>query len=135
MISDKQAQSTRPDGIDLFKLREWYRKQYLKTIWWDERRHRALELACYKCEACDGTGALHIHHLSYHHLFGEEDEDLMCLCNDCHKLAHDSVFEHKTRGMPTKEKKAAVIKHCKKTTTAIPDINFKLTSLSARRRK
>lgn len=135
MISNQQALATRPDGIDLFKLREWYRKQYLKTLWWDERRHRALELAAYRCECCDATSALHVHHLSYHHLFGEHDEDLMCVCNDCHKLAHEEEFEKKTRSMPPAEKKVAVIKHCRKKSTVVPEITFKLPNLGRRRRK
>lgn len=134
MISDREAQGCRPDGADLFKLREWYRKFYLKTIWWEERRHRALEIACYQCESCCSTGALHVHHLSYHNLFGEPDGDLMVLCHDCHKTAHDDKFERETRGMTTEGRRKAIKKRCQKS-QAIPEINFRITANSKRWRK
>lgn len=135
MISNSQALATRPDGTDLFKLRDWYRRQYLKTVWWEERRHRSLELACYKCEACDDTGALHVHHLSYHHLFGEPNEDLMCLCNRCHKIAHEEDFEKQTRNLSVKDKRKKIISFCRSKTSGIPSFKISLTSLSRRRRK
>ena len=134
MISNSEAQACRPDGIDLFELREWYRKYYLKSVWWDERRHRALELATYQCECCHSGGALHVHHLSYHNLFGEEDEDLMVVCHDCHSKAHEEKFEREARNMTPAEKKKAVKRHCQKS-QAIPRINFKITGLGNRWRK
>jgi 5-methylcytosine-specific restriction endonuclease McrA len=134
VISNAQAQSTRPDGIDLFKLREWYRKQYLKTVWWEERRVLALENAAYVCEGCSAMGALHAHHLSYHNLFNEPNSDLMVLCNICHKIAHVPEFEHETRGMPPAEKRRAIVSKCAKS-THIPDMNFRIPNLGKRWRK
>lgn len=135
MISNAEAQACRPDGVDLFKLRIWYRKKYLKTVWWEERRMRALELAVFQCEACTGAGNVHVHHLTYHRLFQEENGDLMCLCGPCHKLAHDEALEKAIRGMDVKEKKAAVLRHCRKKNASKPPVmTFKLPTLRNRRK-
>ena len=44
-----------------------YRK-YLHTEHWKKTRARALSRANYKCEKCDCTKYLQVHHLNYNHL-------------------------------------------------------------------
>lgn len=132
MITNAEAQACRPDGVDLMALREWYRQKYLKTLWWEERRVRALELSTFQCECCHSGGGLHVHHLTYHHLFDEKDEDLMVLCNGCHRQAHDDKFERETRKMTPVERKKAIKKHCQKS-QSIPKIEFRMTGVLGKR--
>jgi len=45
------------------------------------------------CEACNMDYGVDIHHIRFRsHIFGEERDDesnLICLCRDCHDMAHD----------------------------------------------
>jgi len=67
--------------------REWYRGTYLRSQHWRARRARALELAGYRCTACDSSGRLDVHHRSYAHLGAERDDELAVLCRTCHETA------------------------------------------------
>ena len=65
---------------------------FLKTSYWKMISFRARELANNKCKVCGEKGkTLNIHHNSYenHGLEIIHDEDLICLCEDCHQLFHD----------------------------------------------
>jgi hypothetical protein len=132
VITNAEAQACRPDGTDLFKLREWYRQKYLKTLHWEERRVRALELSTYQCECCHSGGGLHVHHLSYHNLFDEPDVDLMVLCNDCHRKAHEEKFEKESRNLSVADRRKAIKKHCQKS-QSIPKIDFKMSGVLGNR--
>jgi len=44
-----------------------------------------------KCCNCASTHALHIHHIRYKHVYNEKPDDLITLCNSCHKKAHDAA--------------------------------------------
>lgn len=65
----------------------------------------------YECFLCRKNGALQVHHLSYKHLFNENDDELIILCKKCHKEMHFysgkkdhtnidiNVFLKKSRGL------------------------------------
>lgn len=70
-------------------------KDFLDTLYWDLVRTLKKEQANYKCELCNGSTKLNVHHKSYdnhgdeyHHL-----EDLIVLCSDCHAKFHNKLAE------------------------------------------
>lgn len=70
--------------------------EFLQTPWWDAiRSYKRLreDNTCEKCGCTDKT--LHIHHPNYE-IRGYEDkyiDTLQCLCEDCHKEAHNKKKE------------------------------------------
>jgi 5-methylcytosine-specific restriction endonuclease McrA len=67
-----------------------YRK-YLKSAHWKRKKaeFKASERWTGKCERCESTKRLQIHHLTYERLGAERLEDLIALCRECHKKAHE----------------------------------------------
>lgn len=63
-------------------------RAYLASPEWQERRQEALTRAGNRCELCESTRRLHVHHLSYRHFRNEPPKDLQVLCRDCHAKAH-----------------------------------------------
>ena len=65
-------------------------KEYLATPHWRRTRQKALERSGTKCEYCGAakTVILQVHHLTYDNLGDELPEDLMVLCQKCHRLVH-----------------------------------------------
>ena len=65
-------------------------KDFLKTKYW-ECVSQEKKMRFTKCQLCGKTDGLQVHHNSYeHHGYEHQfiDEDLTCLCKDCHKLFH-----------------------------------------------
>lgn len=55
-----------------------------------------------RCEVCGTTSSLQVHHKTYKHLGTEilHIEDLMVLCDRCHREAHDlPLFDRESFGM------------------------------------
>jgi hypothetical protein len=69
--------------------------------WWHLVRVKVLERAGWRCEHCGAIRgrkkALHIHHLTYKHLFHEDKHlnDLIVLCDYCHRKEHGLLFHQK----------------------------------------
>lgn len=59
---------------------------YLKTDAWRKRRTAALKAAGNRCQVCNGTERLEVHHRTYENLGREKPEDLTVLCHTCHEL-------------------------------------------------
>lgn len=76
---------------DREKLRAMKYSDFLKTNFWQKVAKRVRKRAKFKCQVCGCSDkTLHVHHNSYEH-HGEENkhlEDLVCLCEDCHRLYH-----------------------------------------------
>lgn len=64
-------------------------KNYLKTNHWKEKRKKVLKNAKFKCQLCSKTDNLHVHHNTYKNIGNEKKEDLIVLCEGCHKKFHD----------------------------------------------
>lgn len=66
------------------------KQAYLRTDAWKNLRFKVLERDKYTCQCCGiDFGPLYVHHLTYERLGNELLEDLITLCEDCHKLQHD----------------------------------------------
>lgn len=64
-------------------------KKYLETIHWYELKQRALMRAKHKCEQCESSIKLEVHHNFYRpDLLDTELGDLTVLCKVCHKTKH-----------------------------------------------
>ena len=69
--------------------------EYLKSEDWKQLVKQRLEIDKYRCQMCGCSGTqnnpLECHHLSYTHIYQEQNrvyEDLITLCRHCHKDVH-----------------------------------------------
>jgi hypothetical protein len=71
------------------KTMDYY--DYLKTPQWKVISEKKKRQAGYKCELCNATGFIAVHHKTYEHKGIEMDnlKDLVVLCDDCHKKFHE----------------------------------------------
>ncbi len=58
-------------------------KEYLSSNEWKEKRKEFLENQNYECERC-GEYAVQVHHKNYDNLGDEDEDDVECLCYNCH---------------------------------------------------
>lgn len=65
--------------------RERYHR-YLQTDEWRERRAVAIRKAGGRCQVCNGSDRLEVHHRTYERFGAELEDDLTVLCEDCHGL-------------------------------------------------
>ena len=64
---------------------ENFYKKYIVSPQWKKKRKQVLERATYKCEKCNATEGLEVHHLTYDRLGQEELYDLLVVCKKCHE--------------------------------------------------
>ena len=85
-------------GEDFFeKINDWFimsskidYKCYLKTVVWNNTRKKKLREAGYRCQLCSKEGVkLHVHHNTYERIGDEDINDLIVLCESCHKKFHN----------------------------------------------
>jgi len=62
---------------------------YIISDAWKEKRAKFLEFYKYKCFKCGSKKFLNIHHLHYGTLGNETADDVILLCNWCHKKSHE----------------------------------------------
>jgi 5-methylcytosine-specific restriction endonuclease McrA len=72
-------------------LRTMPYRDYLMTEEWLETRNRKLRKARYRCQLCNASGFLNVHHRTYERRGSEDDADLIVLCHPCHAKFHDKV--------------------------------------------
>ena len=65
--------------------------QYLESEHWLKRRKLALLYAGCRCQVCNKTRKLNVHHNTYENLWAEKDRDLVVLCGKCHELFHGKL--------------------------------------------
>ena len=76
---------------------ELYRA-YLDTPQWKAIRLEVIDDRGGKCERCESTYRLEVHHKSYKNLFNEGLADLELLCHSCHSKEHKKVKKPKKKG-------------------------------------
>lgn len=62
--------------------------EYLRSEHWRERRKGAMERAGHRCQVCNSSGPLDVHHRTYARRGCELPEDLTVLCRKCHETFH-----------------------------------------------
>jgi 5-methylcytosine-specific restriction endonuclease McrA len=66
-------------------------KDFLKTDYWRIFALNAKTAAGNRCQLCNATGELHVHHRTYERRGHEEDQDVIVLCAHCHAKFHDKL--------------------------------------------
>ena len=61
--------------------------QYLVTFHWRKIRKDIIEKHKV-CQKCGSKEKLHVHHFTYDNIGNEKEEDLILVCEDCHKKLH-----------------------------------------------
>jgi 5-methylcytosine-specific restriction endonuclease McrA len=64
---------------------------FLVTSYWNQIRKEMVKEADHKCQLCNNNSILHVHHKTYenHGYEHEHLEDLIVLCEGCHRKFHD----------------------------------------------
>lgn len=68
------------------KKNEYY--DYLKSQPWRDKRKLALQFYGNNCCLCGSRHDLQVHHRHYRTIFHENMEDLILLCESCHRMFH-----------------------------------------------
>jgi uncharacterized protein with PIN domain len=63
---------------------------YLKSEQWEIKRQEKFKQVGKRCQVCNGSYRLQIHHRTYDRIGKEKLDDLTVLCSTCHKLFHDN---------------------------------------------
>jgi 5-methylcytosine-specific restriction endonuclease McrA len=74
------------------EMRQEYNR-YINSQQWKQKRALALKAAQYRCQHCGfskWTKTLEVHHLTYERLGAERPDDLIVLCEECHKKADEA---------------------------------------------
>jgi hypothetical protein len=61
---------------------------YLRTEHWQTVRKAAIKRADGRCQLCNASASLDVHHRTYERRGCERDNDVIALCRDCHDLFH-----------------------------------------------
>ena len=76
-------------GKLIYYLKSMPYDEYLETEHWKHFRNEALKWAGHKCQLCNKEDTtLVIHHKTYENRGRETFNDVIVLCEDCHKLVH-----------------------------------------------
>lgn len=83
-ISNKKNKNIKPKK----RFYKDYNK-YLKTKKWNKISNK-IKKRDKLCKKCFSSKNLNVHHLTYKHIFNEENhlKDLILLCNECHNKIH-----------------------------------------------
>ena len=79
---------------------------YLKTERWSFLRKSALDAALHRCQVCNSSKFLQVHHRKYPTVLGQEDLSfLTVLCRKCHCLFHGKEIISKSKKTKNKREK------------------------------
>lgn len=85
--AEKESQLRYQEKIKYLKSLPYI--EYLQTDHWKELRKKQLYKSNYKCQVCNKSGELNVHHRTYERRGEEAYSDLITLCEDCHNLFHN----------------------------------------------
>jgi 5-methylcytosine-specific restriction endonuclease McrA len=87
---DERREAEKATGHQIATLRSMPYSEYLQTDHWKAVRTQALARAHYRCQVCNSTGRLDVHHRTYDRRGQELPEDLIVLCRSCHETFHQN---------------------------------------------
>lgn len=64
-------------------------QDYIKSEAWKLLAKKKRQEAGNKCQLCNASGKLSVHHRTYENVFNESMDDLIALCGSCHAKFHD----------------------------------------------
>lgn len=74
--------------LKAIRFRRMPYQEYLQTDHWKTMRRRALAAAEHRCQTCNDTKNLDVHHRTYERQGEELLSDLTTLCGSCHAIFH-----------------------------------------------
>lgn len=92
--ADPEPQPTTLDDVDVLRrlliqrLKGMPYEKYLQTEHWRHVRILALERAGGRCQLCNKTERLQVHHRTYERRGEEKPEDVTVVCRPCHARHH-----------------------------------------------
>lgn len=72
----------------IVELRQMPYGEYLRTQHWNAVRLAALRRARWRCQVCNVSGRLDVHHRTYENRGDEQASDVIALCRSCHARHH-----------------------------------------------
>jgi hypothetical protein len=78
-------------------LREMPYKQYLETEHWLCLRDKKLRNSKFRCQLCNASGELNVHHRTYENRGNEPLHDLIVLCRNCHEHFHGITSQNEDK--------------------------------------
>lgn len=81
--------SIHPDLLASLKSYKERYQEYLQSQEWQTLRTTKLQESGYRCQLCNASGQLNVHHRTYDRVFKELLSDLIVLCRECHKKFHE----------------------------------------------
>lgn len=63
---------------------------YINSPFWQEKRFERMKKDNFKCVLCGTAKNLRVHHITYENLINENTDDLVTLCDNCHKNLHSA---------------------------------------------
>lgn len=77
-------------GQSLADTRTMPYADYLQSPEWKAIRAQAIEAAGGRCQVCNSSSHLNVHHRTYERRGAEGLQDLTVLCSECHSLFHQN---------------------------------------------
>ena len=72
--------------------------EYMHSEDWLQKRMQRLQMDNFQCQICGTAKNLRVHHITYAHIRNEPMEDLVTLCDECHRKVHENDIN--TQGHP-----------------------------------
>lgn len=79
-----------PQDRTVQALRSMPYAEYLQTEHWRVTRGYFIQQSGGRCQVCNSTTALDVHHRTYENVGDEQPGDCTVLCRDCHSLFHQN---------------------------------------------
>ncbi len=101
------------------RLRYQSYDDYMQSEDWQKKRLQRLKIDDFQCQRCGTAKNLQVHHITYRHFRDEPMEDLITLCDNCHREIHKHDFNafadgediDKDLGVDIEAEKAKEISH------------------------
>jgi len=77
--------------LDVLALSQLPYQEYLRSDHWQTVRKAALKTADYRCQLCNTSTTLNVHHRTYERRGEEVPSDVIALCAECHKHFHEKM--------------------------------------------
>lgn len=91
LIEDSQEQDNLPSKpLPKSKTYVPY-AEYLQSPEWKEKQQKARQFANHRCQVCNSSEDLNVHHRTYDRLGHEHMGDLIVLCRNCHEIFHNNA--------------------------------------------
>lgn len=103
MIQRRRSQKQNTKPLDelmklplyISKLQRKQYRQYINSLKWAKKKSEYFKKYPKLCMKCGNTEQLELHHATYKHLGNELENELYCLCRNCHQNYHD-IYQHPT---------------------------------------